>query len=153
MKLHYIYIPLVTFLVAAAGSYFTGLGMDWYATLTLPSFTPAGGVIGTVWTVIFVLTAVSAIILWNQARGRARARIIGLFLINACLNLLWSVLFFYGQQIFASIVEMVLLEATVIALIVLAWPVSRAAAFLLLPYAAWVAFATYLASNVWFLNK
>jgi tryptophan-rich sensory protein len=48
---------------------------------------------------------------------------------------------------------MIILEATVIALIVLIWPKSRLSALLLAPYAGWVAFATYLAFVIWQYNS
>ena len=65
MKLNYIIIPLIAFLTATIGSFFTGTGMDWYETINLPEWTPPGYIIGIVWTIIFVLTAVSALFVWK----------------------------------------------------------------------------------------
>lgn len=154
MKLNYILIPIVVFLTAFIGSTLTNPNSSWYIALKLPSFAPPGYVIGMVWTVIFILCAISAIIMWNKIpHSTLFWWIIGLFIANAILNIGWSFLFFNQHLILASIFEMILLEASTIAIIILAWPLSRLAAALLLPYAAWVAFATFLTINILRLNK
>jgi translocator protein len=154
MKLNYIIIPIVVFLTSFIGSTLTDPNSTWYKALKLPSFAPPGYVIGIVWTVIFILCAISAIIMWNKIpHNNLFWWIIGLFIVNAILNIGWSLLFFNQHMILASIFEMILLEASTIAIIILAWPLSRLAAGLLLPYAAWVAFATFLAMNIYNLNK
>lgn len=153
MSWNYFIIPLLTVLTGAAGSFFTSRNMDWYDNLKLPSFTPPGSVIGTVWTVLFILAMTSALIVWNAVPHRGNFKlIIAVFCINALLNIGWSALFFGAHQIGAAIGEAALLGISVIALIALIWPLSRLGAALLIPYAAWVAFATYLTYAVWNLN-
>lgn len=153
VKIKYIIIPVLTFLVALLGSAFTGGGMDWYKDLALPSITPSGSFIGLIWTIIFILTATSALMVLSKAsKKKLFYWIFTLFLINAFLNVFWSYLFFGQHLIFAAIIEMILLEATVLALIILIWPVSFWAALLLFPYAFWVIFATYLAVQIFLLN-
>jgi tryptophan-rich sensory protein len=71
MKKNYLLIPLIAIVVAVGGSLLTGLGMDWYATLNLHPLTPAGSLIGMVWTFIFICTALSALSFWNKfPRGK-----------------------------------------------------------------------------------
>ena len=152
MKPNYLIIPLVVLLVAVAGSYFTGTGMAWYKTINLPTWAPNGAFIGTVWTIIFILSAIATILVWNGSRGPAFKWIIGLLILNGLLNIFWCFLFFNLHLFGWSIVEMIILEATVIAPIILIWPSSQPAALLFLPYAVWVPFATYLAISVWRLN-
>ncbi len=155
MKLNYLVIPLVTIAVAAGGSVLTSAGVSgWYKTIKLPAWTPPGSVIGMVWTVIFVLTAAAALLVWNSPGPRPRLGLIaGLFLLNAGLNVLWSFLFFRLHLLAASGWEAVALDLTVIALIIVCWPISRGASALLAPYAGWVAFASYLTFTVWRLNR
>jgi benzodiazapine receptor len=155
MKLRYLTIPLITILVSAAGSSFTssGIASGWYDSIAKPSWTPPGSVIGAVWTVIFILTAISAILVWNKAkRGRRFRWIVGTFIANAALNVFWSFLFFGQRLIGPAVWEAASLDVTVIALIVLIWPISRVASVLLMPYAGWVAFAAYLTCVVYALN-
>lgn len=155
MKPNYLIIPLITIITASLGSWLTNRGLaTWYQTIKLPDWTPAGSVIGTVWTMIFVLSTISALIVWNRHyKGKNFWLIIVFFLINAGLNVLWSFLFFEAHLIGLAIFEAGLLGLSVIVLIILIWPLSVWAAILLLPYAFWVSFATYLTYNVWLLNK
>ncbi|KKW48207.1 MAG: tryptophan-rich sensory protein TspO [Parcubacteria group bacterium GW2011_GWA1_59_11] len=153
MRLNYVLIPLAAILTALAGSYFTNAGMEWYETLILPGFTPPGYAIGAVWTAIYALATASALIFYNRSPKDSRFRITAaIFVANAILNADWSWIFFAKHLLGLAVAEAAVLGATVVALIVLIWPRSRTAAALLVPYAAWVAFATYLAFAVWRLN-
>jgi len=154
MKLNYILIPIYAFLVATIGGWLTNTGMDWYKTIKLPSFTPPGAIIGAVWTTIFILSAISALIVWNMALHNNRFwLIIGIFILNGIINVTWSLLFFNQHFLFTSIIDAAFIGVSVIALILLIWPLSRPASFLLFPYAGWVSFATYLNYLIWTLNK
>ncbi|MFH1822883.1 MAG: TspO/MBR family protein [Patescibacteria group bacterium] len=154
MKLNYFIIPIITIFVATLGSYLTSQGMDWYKSINLPSWTPPGSVIGAVWTLIFILGTISALIFFNKAEHNSLFNwIIIVFIINAFLNVFWSYLFFYLHLISPAIFEAATLGASVVILIILIWPISRLAASLLIPYASWVMFATYLTYSVWIVNK
>jgi len=155
MKLNFIIIPLITLIVLLAGSYLSASGMVWYQTLKLPQLAPPGYIIGLVWTLIFILSTISALTIWNLEPKDRRLlfMVVSLFLINALLNVGWSYLFFQLHLIAASIVEMIILNLTVIALIVKLGPISKSAAWLLSPYVIWVTFATYLAYQILLLNR
>jgi translocator protein len=154
MKPNYILIPLIVLATAFIGGQLTTATSDWYRTLPKPTWTPPGSVIGTVWTIIFILSAIAALIVWNTAaRGGNFTWIVGLLIANAFLNVLWSFLFFQAHLIGLATVESALLCLSVVALIILTWPLSRIAASLFIPYAAWTAFATYLVGNVWSMNR
>lgn len=153
IKANYVIIPLITVAVSVIGSWITDLGMDWYQILNIPSYTPSGSLIGAVWTVIFILSTISALLVWNFSKRNKRFWwIVGIFIANAFLNVFWSALFFGLNLIGVSIIEMIILEFTVLALIFLTWPISKPASILLFPYAGWVAFAAYLAYNIWKIN-
>lgn len=153
MKLNYIIIPLLVVAVSVTGSYFTSGGMEWYATISLPSWTPPGSVIGAVWTFIFILTAISIIIVWNKSERDDRFYfILTLFIVNGILNIGWSFIFFGMHWIAVAFFEAVLLGLTVLALIILIKPVNRLASLLLLPYFLWVSFASYLTYTIWQMN-
>jgi translocator protein len=154
MKMSFFVIPFLAIVVAVAGNVLTSRGLSsWYEGLALPAWTPPGAIIGIVWTVIYTLTAASALIVWNTSRRDRRFwLVIGLFVANALLNVGWSYLFFSAHLIGAAFFEMLVLETTVIGLIVLLRPTARWAALLLYPYATWVGFATYLTYVVWQLN-
>ncbi len=153
LKTNHVVIPLITIISISVGSWITSAGMNWYKTLNVPTFNPTGGFIGTVWTVLFVLATISALIAWNKA-WRKRKSIIGVaFILNILLNVGWSFLFFGLHLIGPAMYEAAVLGVSVLALIILIWPVSKFASWLLVPYLAWVSFATYLTYSIWLLNK
>ena len=153
IKANYFIIPAITIFVAVAGSFFTRAGMAWYDTMLIqPALTPPKWAFPIAWNTIFILTTISALIIWNKKKAKDRSFIIGLFLINAALNIMWSLLFFQLHLIAAAFTEMFLLIFTLILLVLLIWKTSKTAALLLLPYLFWVSFATYLTYQIWILN-
>lgn len=126
----------------------------WYPTLVSPPGTPPNWLFGPVWTALYVLIAVSAWLVWRQAtgggpRGYAALRLWGWQL---GLNALWTPAFF-GLHILGLALAMIVLLLGAIALTIRAFArIDRIAAVLLLPYAAWVFFATYLNAGFWWLN-
>ena len=154
MKPNYLLIPLATIITALGGSWITSAGMSWYRQIHLPAWTPAGSLIGAVWTILFVLATISALLIYNLIpKGKKRRQIMWAFLINAILNACWSALFFGWHSLTLAIIEAAVLALSVLALIILTWPRSKAAAVMLMPYFAWVCFATYLTYSVWSLNR
>lgn len=150
----YFIIPLVTILTALGGSSITSKGLDWYKKIKLPSFTPPGSVIGLVWTIIFALATASAIIVYKLGiKSEKFGLIFYVFIANALLNIGWSYLFFGLHNLQLAFVEAIILEISVLVLIILIWPISRLAAYLLVPYSLWVAFATFLTFKVLALNS
>jgi benzodiazapine receptor len=164
MRWNWVVIPLITIIVALSGSFLTSTGMmgepSWYDSINKPDFTPPGSFIGTVWTILFILATISALIFWNLHRpfgnvprdGRFRF-ITFMFLLNAALNVFWSFLFFNQHLIFAAFVEAIVLGLTVVILVVAIWPLSKWSSVLLIPYALWVGFASYLTYAVWQANS
>jgi tryptophan-rich sensory protein len=134
-------------------------GESWYDGIHKPEFTPPGDIIGGVWTVLFVFGTISALIFWNLHMPFGRIRRSGrfwfitvMFLLNACLNVFWSFLFFYQHLVLAAFWDTIALGLTVVILVVAIWPISKWASTLLIPYAVWVAFASYLNYIIWFIN-
>lgn len=147
-------IPLFTVAVALLGSLVTSRGMKWYQKLKRPSWTPPGKVIGLVWTILYIMATISALIFWQESPpGEGFLLTVIFFLANAFFNLLWSYLFFELHQIEWAIYDSVTLDFTILVLIVFLLPISTLSGLLLIPYFLWVSFATYLNYRVWLLNK
>ncbi len=146
MRRNYFVIPGIVAAVSVIGSRFTTQGMDgWYEQLVLPPWTPPGSVIGVVWTTIFILAAISALLWWNRPQREFRRRVVLIaFIANAVLNVGWSAVFFTLHRTEAAVVVAALLAFSVAVLMYLLWPISRLSSVLLAPYAGWVTFATYL---------
>ena len=144
---HRIAVVAVT-LVVVAISALGGLGVNtdsaWYQGLDLPSWQPPGWLFGPVWTVLYILLARSAYLAWRDADGPRRRPILALYGANAILNVGWTYLFFRAERPALAGMEILVLLATIVALVVLMRPVNRQASWALVPYGAWVAFATAL---------
>lgn len=137
---------------ALLGGRFTAMGIGpWYDGLSKPSWTPPGSVIGAVWTVLYVLIALASALVWSRSPGTPRAYA-AMLLVNLALNAGWCWIFFAARRPGAALVEIGVLWLTCLALVVLGARVSAAAAAMLAPYAAWVAFAGFLNWNVVKLN-
>lgn len=141
-------------LVGAVGGLVTSSSLgSWYPELRKPSFNPPNGVFGPVWTTLYVLMAIAA---WRVFRrrdaGRLRRTGLALWGVQLALNLGWSCLFFGLRSPAAALVEIPILFAAIAATAVVFWRVDRPAGLLLVPYLAWVAFATVLTFEIWRLN-
>ena len=142
-------------LVAAAGA--TGAiasadATQFYAALDRPSWAPPSRLFGPVWTALYLAMGISAWLVWRE-RSWARARhALGLFVLQLAANALWSWLFFAWKQGAWAFADIVLLIVLVTATIVSFARIRRAAAWLLAPYLAWIAFAAALNFSVWQRN-
>jgi len=135
---------LTAIVVATAGALITDLG-PWYVNLKKPSWQPPDWLFGPAWTLIFGLDALAAVLAWRGARTPAdERRIIILFAINLTLNVLWSALFFRLHRPDWALGEVGFLLLSVAALVLGLRPMSRLASALILPYLAWVGFASFL---------
>jgi translocator protein len=135
---------LVAVLFAWIGAALTDLG-PWYVRLAKPSFQPPDALFGPAWTLIFALCATSAVRGWSAMNGsHARRRLVLLFIANLLLNALWSLLFFTLKRPDWALMEVVVLWLSILVLIRKLAPCERPAAWMLVPYLAWVSFASVL---------
>lgn len=125
---------------------------DWYARLAKPSFNPPNEVFAPVWTTLYVMMAIAAWRVWRTADSATRGGPLTLFLLQLALNLGWSMVFFGLQKIGAAVATIVVLDVGVIVTMLAFWAVDRIAGLLMVPYLAWVAFATVLNIALWRLN-
>jgi len=141
---------LLCFAAAAFGSLF--MSGEWYASLKKPAWNPPGWVFGPVWTALYTMMAVAAWLVWKRGGFAAQRRTLAWFLVQLALNAAWTPLFFGLRQPGWAFAEIVLLWLAIVATVVAFRPVSRAAAWLLAPYLAWVSFAAVLNFTLWRLN-
>jgi tryptophan-rich sensory protein len=136
--------------VSVLGSRATGPALAaWYPALRKPSWTPPGWVFGPVWTLLYPLVAVAGWMAWREGRARFGPLV---YLLQLALNAAWPWFFFGQRRPDLALVCVVALWVAILATVVAFWRVSRAAASLMLPYLAWVAFAAALNHAIWRLN-
>jgi len=126
----------------------------WYRGLAKPSFNPPNWLFGPAWTLLYLLMAVAAFLVWKQGFGAPGVKLaLAVFLVQLVLNALWSILFFGMRSPLAGLVDIAVLWLTILATIVLFFRVSTAAGILLLPYITWVSFAAVLNAAILRLNR
>jgi benzodiazapine receptor len=140
---------LVVAVVAAVGGLAAGNASAQYADLQQPSFAPPSWLFGPVWTVLYTMIGISGWLLW-RATGWGSALV--WWVVQLVLNLAWTPLFFAADLLGWALAEILALLAAIVVTIALAWRSSTAAALLLVPYLAWVCFATALNAALWHLN-
>ncbi len=140
---------VVTFIAAAVGAAASVDAAPFYASLVRPSWAPPSSVFGPVWTLLYTLMGVAA---WWAWRHGASRRLLVLYVVQLVVNALWSWLFFAWHRGALAVVDIVLLACLIVATLVGFWRVRPLSGVLLLPYLAWVTFASALSWAVWQLN-
>lgn len=124
-----------------------------YESLTLPPLSPPGQLFGIVWPTLYLLVAISGYLISMavQPKSVKRPQLIwyGLQLV---VNFGWSIIFFGAQMYWLGFLMTIVMDLLVIGCLIRFYPTSRAAAWLLVPYLAWLLFATYLAGGAALLN-
>jgi tryptophan-rich sensory protein len=129
-----------------------GSRQSWYRNLEKPSFTPPPAVFPVVWTSLYALIAWSGWRVWSAAPSRQRTAALRLWMSQLAANAKWSKLFFGEHRPTLALADSIALEGMILSYITAARKVDRGAANAFIPYAAWVAFATVLNSEIARLN-
>jgi tryptophan-rich sensory protein len=141
-------------LTGALGGWVTSQSViEWYPTLNKPAWNPPAWIFAPVWTTLYVMMAVAAWLVWKEAsRGSGVRLALVLFFVQLALNCLWSLLFFGARSPGWALVDIFALLAALAATTWVFFNQSRLAGALMLPYLAWVSFATVLNFTIWQLN-
>lgn len=127
----------------------------WYPTLIKPSFNPPNWIFAPVWSMLYVMMGVAAGLVWDKIDSDKEVvkKALVLFAVQLALNALWSFLFFGLKNPMLAGLEIVILWLMIYETHLQFTKINKIAGFLLLPYLAWVSFATVLNASIWWLNK
>lgn len=126
----------------------------WYPTLVKPVFNPPNWIFAPVWTSLYIMMGIAAGLVWTSGSDETMVKkALGFFAIQFGLNALWSYLFFGLHNPLLALVEIVLLWLMIYETYSLFKKINTTAGYLLLPYLAWVSFATLLNASIWWLNR
>lgn len=139
----------IGFLGGLAGS---ARNNSWFDALNKPSFNPPPWIFAPVWTFLYILMGISMWMVW-KSDSTSRPQALILFSIQLALNFLWSIFFFRLHSPLIALLDILLLDFVVFATIRSFFQISKAASYLLLPYAAWLCFATVLNYAFLHLNE
>lgn len=125
----------------------------WYAVLDKPFFAPPDWVFGPVWMVLYGCMALALFLVWEKdPHARSMRGWVPLFFAHLLLNAAWSIFFFGFHAIFIAFIDIVLLLWSIVLLTAGARDIDTRAMWLMIPYAAWVFFATILNGALWLMN-
>lgn len=147
-------IILTALIVYLFGTVFTEQNYEWFLSLNKPSLQPPSWAFMIIWGVLFILIAASAIIvLFAPGKEKKRCNLVLIiYIINALLNALYSVLFFGFHNIELALFQLPFFLASIILMIMCSYKVNKIAAYLLIPYLLWGIYATILMVNIYFIN-
>lgn len=144
---------VLVFAAAALGSALTTSSLGpWYESLNKPSWNPPNWVFGPVWTVIYIMMAVAAWLVWRRDGWRQSQVPLAWFAVQLALNVAWSGLFFGLRSPGLALVDIAALWIALAITATLFWRRVPAAGVLLVPYLAWSSFAAVLNATIWRLN-
>lgn len=125
----------------------------WFDELNKPTWNPPGYLFGPVWGTLYLFMGISLALIWNNKSTESNKRnAYILFSIQLVLNFLWSILFFNFHSPLLALIDIILMIVTITITIFSFANFSKPAAWLLVPYLAWVLFATVLNFTIWKLN-
>lgn len=122
----------------------SGYGNRWFAALDLPAITPPGWVFATVWPILYACLGLSLAMVLHARGAKGRGFALLLFFVQLIANLAWSPLFFGSHQVTSALYLIIFILMVTIATAFAFAPIRKAAAWLLVPYMAWLFFAAIL---------
>jgi translocator protein len=143
---------IICYAASAVGAWASLDAGNFYSQLQRPSWAPPGWLFGPVWMVLYGMMGVSVWLVWRKRVVVPCGRAVGVFLLQLCANAAWSWIFFAWKLGALAVIEILVLWCLILWTIILFWRSQRLAAYLLLPYLAWVSFATVLTMTLWRMN-
>ena len=145
-------------LLGSIGAIFTVASItDWYAPLAKPPGTPPDAVFSPVWITLYAMIGGSLALVWSCEDGGNSDPKKGIALvwfgIQMFLNLSWSPIFFGLHWTGVALGVITVLWIAIVITIFRFYPISRLAAWLLVPYLLWTGYAAYLNAGFFLLNR
>lgn len=141
---------LLSFVVSSMGAFFQP--GEWYKTLQKPFFTPPNIMFPIVWTILYILMALAASLIFLAPVSVDRTRGLKFYFVQLALNACWSFVFFGQHWIELALVNLILLLMAVILTMKCFLRVNQITFWLLVPYFVWGVFALMLNAAIVFLN-
>lgn len=146
-------VPIILVLGIASGRLSdSGYGNEWFDALSKPAIMPPGWAFGAAWSILYILMGLALALILDARGAKGRGIAITLFVFQLALNLAWSPVFFGMHRIMLAfgLILAILFWATVTTAIL--WKIRPLAGALMLPYLAWLVFASVLNWQIHELN-
>ncbi|MBU3177107.1 tryptophan-rich sensory protein [Clostridium estertheticum] len=139
--------------VGLLSGFLSMIGPSTYENFNKPFFSPPGWIFPIIWTILFFLMAVAAYRIWMVGKsGVAVKKSLILYGFQLFLNFLWSIIFFRFRLYAIAFLELLLLLVFILLTTFEFYKIDKTAAYLMIPYIAWVSFAGVLNYTIWMLN-
>ena len=153
-KKDYIIAAAIPVLVGVFATLLTKDGMMAYAAMNKPPLTPPAWVFPVVWTILYAMMGSASYLVTVSGKDSMAVDEALLFYgLQLIFNFFWTIVFFGFGKYFAAFLVLVALWLLIFHTIRLFYPISKTAAYLMVPYLVWVTFAGYLNLGVWWLNR
>ncbi|MFM2338782.1 MAG: hypothetical protein RL115_1975 [Bacteroidota bacterium] len=145
---------LIPIIIGGLSGFFTANNVGtWYTTIQKPSWNPPNWIFGPVWTTLYILMGIALYLVWKADSSDFLKKLaIFFFTLQLVLNFFWSFIFFQQHEMGWALVEIIALWLAILVTIFSFANISKTAAWLLVPYIAWVSFATILNYTLWKIN-
>jgi translocator protein len=121
-------------------------------TLNKPSLNPPNYIFAPVWTILYTLMGISLYIVLKKAKEADKFKLVGIFILQLILNFFWSIIFFKLHHLGIALIEILMMWASIVAMLILFYKTSKLASLMNIPYLLWVSFATILNYSICILN-
>lgn len=145
---------IIVFLAGAVGTVYTLPEITgWYANLLKPSLTPPNWAVGPIWSTLYVLIGIALFLIWREGLERKDVKVaIIIFAVQLAINVIWSLVFFGGHNLFGGLILVIMLWISILINIIVFYRISKTAGLILIPYLIWITIASYLNYGVYILN-
>lgn len=143
---------LITFAAAGVGAVASANAAGFYEKLSRPGWAPPASLFGPVWTLLYLLIAIAAWLVWKDAGFRGASLALSMMIAQLAANALWTWVFFAWHRGALALVEIIVLWILIVITMTLFWRVKPVAGALFVPYLLWVTFATALTYSMWQRN-
>jgi len=126
---------------------------EWYSTIQRPRFTPPDWVFGPVWTILYVMIAISIFLFLKKYKREHGYGIYVLIVFHLVSNFLWTSIFFGLKAPGLALIDILFLDISLVTIVFCFWRTYKLSSILLWPYLVWTLFATYLNASFYILNK
>lgn len=149
----FIFFTAIPLLVGIVAGLLTRGSMDAFAQLNKPPLSPPGILFPIVWTILYTLMGIASYLVYTSGATKEEVNnALLIYFLQLAVNFFWSIFFFNFEWYIFSFFWLVLLWVLIFYTIRLFYPISRTAAYLLIPYLLWVTFAGYLNLGIAALN-
>ena len=126
---------------------------EWYETLQRPKFTPPDWVFGPVWTILYIMIAISLFLFLRKYKSENGYGIYVLIVLHLVSNISWTSIFFGLKSPGLALIDILFLDISLLLMVLFFWRTYNISSILLWPYLVWSLFATYLNASFYVLNK